>query len=184
MSLPIEKLVHESLHLITRRPRIDSLEDMPATGEPSSKGPGLVSSTRYIRSSKKSFRRAERGHSSQIQLDIDRLPTRNLGRDDRIISSHSVEARYPYLSLTFIDYLSSLPIETKMDFRFAEPRSDGELALGDKMLLRLAARRLGLEETFGRKKRAMQFGARSAKMEIEHHRRGGTRKGWGGEALD
>jgi asparagine synthetase B (glutamine-hydrolysing) len=119
----------------------------------------------------------------QIQLDIDRLPTRNLGRDDRIISSHSVEARYPYLSLTFIDYVSSLPIETKMDFRLAEPRSDGDVALGDKMLLRLAARRLGLEQAAYRKKRAMQFGARSAKMEIEDRRPGGARKGWGAEAL-
>lgn len=42
----------------------------------------------------------------------------------------------------------------------------GEEAVGDKMILRLMAGRLGLDRTKGRKKRAMQFGARSAKMEV------------------
>lgn len=120
----------------------------------------------------------------QIQLDVDRLPTRNLGRDDRIISSHAVEARYPYLSLPFINHVSSLPIAAKMDFRLAEPRAEADPALGDKRLLRLGARRLGLAQAAGRKKRAMQFGARSAKMEVEERRPGGARKGWGAEALD
>lgn len=119
----------------------------------------------------------------QVQLDIDRLPSRNLGRDDRIISSHSVESRYPFLALSFINYLSALPIERKMDLRYAEPRSETELARGDKMLLRLAARRLGLEGASGRKKRAMQFGSRSAKMEVEDKRGASGRKGWGAETI-
>lgn len=119
----------------------------------------------------------------QVQLDIDRLPSRNLGRDDRIISSHSVESRYPFLALSFINYLSALPIERKMDLRYAEPRSEMELARGDKMLLRLAARRLGLEGASGRKKRAMQFGSRSAKMEVEDKRGASGRKGWGAETI-
>lgn len=91
-------------------------------------------------------------------MEIDRIPTRNLGRDDRIISSHGKEARHPFLSLSLVKFLASLPVCMKMD-----PRLDA--GIGDKMLLRLAARKLGLFEASKRKKRAMQFGTHSARME-------------------
>jgi len=42
-----------------------------------------------------------------------------------------------------------------------------ELGVGDKMLLRLAAHKLGLVEASYRKKKAMQFGSQSARMEGE-----------------
>lgn len=88
-------------------------------------------------------------------MDIDRLPTRNLSRDDRIISSHARDARFPYLDLEFVSYLSRLPVWAKCDFT-----QQG----GDKLLLRRAAHSLGLIETAQRVKRAMQFGTRSAKI--------------------
>ncbi|KAH8100580.1 asparagine synthase-domain-containing protein [Cristinia sonorae] len=93
----------------------------------------------------------------ELQLEIDRIPIRNLGRDDRVISSHGKEARHPFLSLSVIAFLSQLPVHHKMDPRLAA-------GLGEKLLLRLAARKIGLVEASARKKRAMQFGSHSARM--------------------
>ncbi|KAG6845952.1 hypothetical protein H0H87_011000 [Tephrocybe sp. NHM501043] len=101
----------------------------------------------------------------ELQLEIDRIPTRNLGRDDRVISTHGKETRHPFLSLTVLNFLASLPVHFKMDPRL-------ETGLGDKMLLRLACWKLGLVEASQRKKRAMQFGSHSARMDGE--RRGDT----------
>lgn len=74
-----------------------------------------------------------------------------------MLSSFARDARYPYLSLSFIAYLSSLPIWEKCDLTLPE----GE---GEKRLLRLAAEIAGLTITASRVKRAMQFGSRSAKV--------------------
>ncbi|KAJ7130103.1 asparagine synthase-domain-containing protein [Mycena crocata] len=98
-----------------------------------------------------------KGVVDELQLEIDRIPSRNLGRDDRVISSHGKETRHPFLSLTLVSFLARLPVHLKMD-----PRAD--VGLGDKMLLRLAVRKLGLVEASSRKKRAMQFGSHSARM--------------------
>ncbi|KDQ19731.1 hypothetical protein BOTBODRAFT_375199 [Botryobasidium botryosum FD-172 SS1] len=98
------------------------------------------------------------GLIDELQLDLTRLPTRNLGRDDRVISSNAKETRYPFLSLSLVAHLARLPVHLKLDPRVPE-------GTGDKALLRLAAARLGLEGAAGRKKRAMQFGSRSARME-------------------
>ncbi|PPQ85730.1 hypothetical protein CVT25_003108 [Psilocybe cyanescens] len=97
---------------------------------------------------------------SELQQEIDRIPTRNLGRDDRVISSHGKETRHPFLSLSLVSFLALLPVHFKMD-----PRQ--EVSIGDKMLLRLAARKVGLIEASSRKKRAMQFGSHSARMDGE-----------------
>lgn len=98
---------------------------------------------------------------------MDRIPTRNLGRDDRVISTHGKETRHPFLSLDVVNFLVGLPVHAKMD-----PRH--EVGVGDKMLLRLAARKMGLIEASARKKRAMQFGSHSARMEIGVADGGGT----------
>ncbi|KAF9480031.1 hypothetical protein BDN70DRAFT_912901 [Pholiota conissans] len=97
---------------------------------------------------------------AELQEEIVRIPTRNLGRDDRVISSHGKETRHPFLSLSLVSFLASLPVHFKMD-----PRA--EVGLGDKMLLRFAARKIGLVEASTRKKRAMQFGSHSARMDGE-----------------
>ncbi|KAH0838478.1 asparagine synthase-domain-containing protein [Lanmaoa asiatica] len=102
--------------------------------------------------------RGWQGVIDELQLELDRIPTRNLGRDDRIISSHGKETRHPFLSLSVVSFLAGLPVHLKLD-----PRMD--IGIGDKILLRLAARKVGLVEASVRKKRAMQFGSHSARME-------------------
>jgi len=103
----------------------------------------------------------------ELQLEMDRIPTRNLGRDDRVISTHGKETRHPFLSLDVVNFLVGLPVHVKMDPRL-------EVGVGDKMLLRLAAWKMGLIEASTRKKRAMQFGSHSARMEIGVADGGGT----------
>ncbi|KAG2077080.1 hypothetical protein BDR04DRAFT_1089385 [Suillus decipiens] len=110
--------------------------------------------------------RGWQGVIDELQLELDRIPARNLGRDDRIVSSHGKETRHPFLSLTVVSFLAGLPVHLKLDPRL-------ELGLGDKMLLRLAARKVGLLEASVRKKKAMQFGSHSARMEAgEAEKRG------------
>lgn len=103
----------------------------------------------------------------EVQLDIDRIPMRNLGRDDRVISAHGKETRFPFLSLSVVNFLVALPAHIKFDLRL-------DAGLGDKMLLRLAARKIGLIEASTRKKRAMQFGSHAARMEVGITDGGGT----------
>ncbi|CAE6471077.1 unnamed protein product [Rhizoctonia solani] len=100
-----------------------------------------------------------------LQLDLDRLPSRNLGRDDRVISANGRESRYPFLSLVLVSYLAQLPVQIKVDPRLMLQKEGLGAGLGDKTLLRLAAERLGLVLASRRTKRAMQFGSRSARME-------------------
>ena len=86
-----------------------------------------------------------------------------MGRDDRVISSHGKETRHPFLSLDLVNFLAQLPVHHKMDPRL-------EVGVGDKTLLRLAAHKLGLVEASTRKKRAMQFGSHSARMDAKEGR--------------
>ena len=75
-----------------------------------------------------------------------------------MISCHGKETRHPFLSLSVLSFLVGLPVHFKVDPRLP-------LGVGDKMLLRLAARKVGLVLASGRKKKAMQFGTHSARME-------------------
>lgn len=98
------------------------------------------------------------GLLSEIGLELDRISFRNLGRDDRIISDHGREARFPFLDEDVVSYLNGLRIDQKCNLK--EKRG-----IGEKMLLRVAARTLGLVETSCNEKRAIQFGTRIAKLE-------------------
>lgn len=91
-------------------------------------------------------------------FDLDRLWIRNLGRDDRAVSSQSKEIRYPFLYSPLVEYLK-LGIELQMFSDYTKPKGQG-----DKLILREMALRLGLQETSKFKKTAIQFGTRLAKQ--------------------
>lgn len=44
----------------------------------------------------------------ELQYELWRIPQRNLGRDDRVISSHGKQCRMPYLDEDVINYLNFL----------------------------------------------------------------------------
>ncbi|XP_066543821.1 asparagine synthetase domain-containing protein 1 [Amia ocellicauda] len=98
------------------------------------------------------------GLVQELGMELGRISSRNLGRDDRIIGDHGKEARFPFLDEEVVSFLNAVPVWAKADLSL--PRG-----LGEKLLLRLAARELGLAAAATLPKRAMQFGSRIAKME-------------------
>ena len=117
-------------------------------------------------------RRGQQGLREEMDLDIKRIGKRNLGRDDRVISHWGREARYPYLDEDFLDWALHLPLWEKCDFMQLpadsehEQRNRGETVMEPgKLVLRLLILSLGMESVAAEKKRAIQFGARTAKME-------------------
>ncbi|CAL5219898.1 g1823 [Coccomyxa viridis] len=97
------------------------------------------------------------GLSSELSRDMGRLWRRNLGRDDRIIADTSREARHPFLDEGFIETLLGIPLPLIADLALPP-------GTGDKQLLRMALRRLGLPRAAARVKRAIQFGSRLSKQ--------------------
>lgn len=45
----------------------------------------------------------------QLQMELERIPSRNLGRDDRVISHHGRQPRMPFLDEGVINFVKSLP---------------------------------------------------------------------------
>ncbi|PVI00911.1 asparagine synthetase domain-containing protein 1 [Periconia macrospinosa] len=113
-------------------------------------------------------RRGYDGLLDELWLDFSRLGKRNLGRDDRVISDSGREVRFPYLDENFISLVLQLPVRSKCDFGQPETTTSDDpfqfLEPG-KRLLRVAAWFLGMKKVAAEKKRAIQFGARTAKME-------------------
>ena len=130
----------------------------------------------YTRHATAFNRRGYSGLVDELELDFSRLGKRNLGRDDRVISHWGKEVRYPYLDEELVSWALSIPVWEKCGFGV----SDGDVREGDddspnldpsKKVLRLLAWKLGMRGAATEKKRAIQFGARTAKME------GGKKKG-------
>lgn len=98
------------------------------------------------------------GLNKELEMELGRISSRNLGRDDRVIGDHGKEARFPFLDESVVSFLNSLPVWEKANLTL--PRG-----IGEKLILRLAAVELGLTACALLPKRAMQFGSRIAKME-------------------
>jgi asparagine synthetase B (glutamine-hydrolysing) len=107
----------------------------------------------------------------ELAMEKNRLWTRNLGRDDRCISYHGKEARFPFLDEDVVSFLNSLDVEQLCDME----KPAGE---GDKMILRLIAKKIGVRQCSGLVKRAIQFGSRIAKVS-DTHRYGSSSKASG-----
>lgn len=99
------------------------------------------------------------GLHDEMKMELDRISSRNLGRDDRCISDHGREARFPFLDERVIEFLDSIPVCVKCDPRL-------ERGYGEKILLReVALLHLKLPSSSCLPKRAIQFGSRIAKLE-------------------
>ncbi|KAJ9644520.1 hypothetical protein H2199_003483 [Coniosporium tulheliwenetii] len=119
-------------------------------------------------------RRGYQGLVDELELDINRLGKRNLGRDDRVLSHWGRETRFPYLDEDLLKWALAAPVWEKCGFDqdLSDAMEDEAAALEPgKKALRLLAWKLGMRGVAKEKKRAIQFGARTAKME------GGKMKG-------
>ena len=105
--------------------------------------------------------------NEELVKDTERLWVRNHGRDDRCISDHGKEPRYPFLDENVVKKLASFPLWVLTDPRM-------ERGFGDKLILRNVARKLKLEHCVSLPKRAIQFGSRIAKQSARRTRRGGA----------
>mmetsp|Transcript_8059 Transcript_8059/g.33261 ORF Transcript_8059/g.33261 Transcript_8059/m.33261 type:complete len:190 (+) Transcript_8059:1424-1993(+) len=123
------------------------------------------------------FRRGGRtALARELDYDVARIATRNLGRDDRAVSDAGREARYPFLDEEVVRVArGELRLEEVADL--AQPPG-----VGDKRVLRDVARLLGLATCARLQKRAIQFGTRIAKHS-NLHAFGATRRGDGTAAF-
>lgn len=109
--------------------------------------------------------------SDSLVHDMKVIYERNLGRDDRAISSWGKELRYPYLDNQVVNYVINevhpdLKVRFDWETRVSKKLTKEVKAYIRKFLLRELAAKLGLDFVKNELKRAIQFGARSAKLEV------------------
>lgn len=110
----------------------------------------------------------------ELQCDLDRLWERNLTRDDKVICCWGKEVRYPFLDEDFMNWVTTegnVPLNWKLNYN----ADTGEITR--KLILRrLAEHKMGLDFVAQEPKRAVQFGSKSAKMEVGSGKMKGTDK--------
>lgn len=107
---------------------------------------------------------------AEVDAEVGRLWARNLGRDDRVVADRGRELRHPFLDEDVVRLVTRLPLGACVcDLGLPD-------GVGDKMLVRRAARSVGLPAgAAARRKRAMQFGSRS--KHVLERRAGGAAGG-------
>ena len=111
------------------------------------------------------------GLIEELELDVGRLGKRNLGRDDRVIANWGREARFPFLDEELVGWALDAAVNEKCGFgetvsnEHIKPQDDSMRLEPGKKVLRCLAWKLGMHAVAAEKKRAIQFGARTAKME-------------------
>ncbi|CAH0726032.1 unnamed protein product, partial [Brenthis ino] len=111
----------------------------------------------YVRHRNAFKRQGWPGLAKELLLDWKRISFRNLARDNRVISDHGRQPRLPYLDEDFTEFVLNLKPWLK-----CFPSSKLECGIGDKLILRLVAFYLGLNNVTILPKRALQFGSRIA----------------------
>uniref|UniRef100_A0A1A9W5E2 Glutamine amidotransferase type-2 domain-containing protein n=1 Tax=Glossina brevipalpis TaxID=37001 RepID=A0A1A9W5E2_9MUSC len=91
----------------------------------------------------------------EIERDWKRIFSRNLARDDRVISDTAKTPRCPFIEEHLVQFVRSLKSSQRCCFLLPDDN-------GSKLFLRLYAQRLGLRYSTFLKKRAIQFGSKIA----------------------
>ncbi|XP_017786570.1 PREDICTED: asparagine synthetase domain-containing protein CG17486 [Nicrophorus vespilloides] len=99
-----------------------------------------------------------------LQEDWQNISHRNLARDDRVVSDHGRQLRTPYLDEDLVEFVLGLPAWQK-----TYPSDCLPQGIGEKILLRSLAYRMGLRRATNYKKRALQFGSRIANKKENAH---------------
>lgn len=110
----------------------------------------------YTRHATAFARQSFPGLIQELELDVNRLGKRNLGRDDRVISNWGKEVRYPYLDELLIQWALDCPVWGKCGFGTKLSSDDDQEPdlESSKKVLRLLAWKLGMESVAKEKKRA------------------------------
>lgn len=113
----------------------------------------------YTRHATAFSRKGTIGLLGELELDIARLGKRNLGRDDRVISTWAREVRFPFLDETLVNWALQLPISQKCGFGepsiYAAHAADSAALDPSKKVLRCLAWKLGMCKVANEKKRAV-----------------------------
>ncbi|KAI3404519.2 hypothetical protein KGF56_002711 [Candida oxycetoniae] len=114
--------------------------------------------------------------AKSLSHDIDVIHERNLGRDDRVMSCWGKELRYPFLDQDFVNWvISSIPPSLKFKYTMVKDKKGKDrISPIRKYILRKLAEQLDMLWVSQELKRAIQFGAKSAKLEIGQNKSKGT----------
>lgn len=102
-------------------------------------------------------RRSYEGLIEELELDVNRLGKRNLGRDDRVLSHWGREARFPFLEESVVKWALERSVWEKCSFGAIEPidgSPESQIEPGKKVL-RLLAYQLGMKLVSQEAKRAV-----------------------------